>query len=189
MASVHRLERASIPAVRGRNGGFTLVEIVISIVLLGILAAVGSSMISDSATVANITNLNQTSLSQSRYAVERLAREIREVRLVNNAYDINISTSPATNLTFTKSDGVVVSITQSGMNLTLGYPSSSSALTNEVESFSLSFFAIDGTTTVLNNTDVRFVQITLTTKNNATGVTSTQRTRVALRNAPGPVGI
>lgn len=189
VASVHRPEGASIPAVRWRNGGFTLVEIVISIVLLGILAAVGSTMISDSTTVANVTNLNQTSLSQSRYAVERLVREIREVRLVGNAYDISDKT--VISLRFFKSDGVEVSIAQSGSNLSLGYPPvSSSFLTNEVEvvsgvpSFSLSYLDIDGTTTA-NNTDVRFVQIALTTKNLATGVTSAQRTRVALRNAPG----
>lgn len=164
-------------------------EIVISIVLLGILAAVGSTMISDSTTVANVTNLNQTSLSQSRYAVERLVREIREVRLVGNAYDISDKT--VVSLRFFKSDGVEVSIAQSGSNLSLGYPPvSSSFLTNEVEvvsgvpSFSLSYLDIDGTTTA-NNTDVRFVQIALTTKNLATGVTGTQRTRVALRNAPG----
>lgn len=178
---------SSTPALCERNGGFTLVEIVISIVLLGILAAVGSTMISDSATVANVTNLNQTSLSQSRYAVERLAREIREVRLVSNAYDISTRTSNS--MTFTKSDGVVVAITLSSANLSLGYPpGSSSFLTNEATVFSLSYLAVDGTPS-LNNTDIRFVQIALTTKNLATGVTSTQRTRVALRNAPGPVGI
>ncbi len=62
------------------NCGFTLVELIIVIVLLGMLAAVGSSMLSDSFKTTLIVNAGNASEGQARYVLERIAREIREVK-------------------------------------------------------------------------------------------------------------
>lgn len=169
-----------------RSDGFTLVEIVVSIVLLGILAAVGSTMIADSVTTANISNRNQASISQARYAVERLAREFREVRLVANAYDI--TTNASNGVTFTKSNNQAVCVRLAGSHLQLAYSANCNndpeLLTNQASAFALSYLDISGAATV-DPTSVRFVEINLTTSDPATGVTTTQRTRVGLRNFPG----
>jgi len=102
----------SLPRIR-RSSGFTLVEIVISIVLLGILAAVGSNMIYDSFRTTRLVDANQASRAQLRYAVERLAREIREVKYVSQGTAMN----GATNYT-----GYCIQSLGSGNSLTFNKP-------------------------------------------------------------------
>ena len=172
-----------------RQHGFTLVELVITIVVLGILAAVGSSMISDTFTTARIVNSSQASADQARYATERLAREIREVQFSGNAYAISSTMSPAAStMAFTRtiSDlGVTATVTvaRSGTNLTLGYssPATTSTLATDVTAFTLDFLALDNTPTTLASA-VRFVVIKITVTDTTSGQAITQQTRVALRN-------
>jgi prepilin-type N-terminal cleavage/methylation domain-containing protein len=181
--------RHPIAAAR-RQRGFTLVELVITIVIMGILAAVGSSMISDSFTTARMVNASQSSADEARYAVERLAREIREVQYTSSTkrYNISSTLSPAaTAMTFTRTIGgtdVTVTIAKSGSALTLGYssPAATSNLSTQVTGFSLDFLQADNTATTLT-TAVRFVVITLTVTDATSGQAIKQQTRVALRNA------
>jgi prepilin-type N-terminal cleavage/methylation domain-containing protein len=85
-------ERFSLSGIslKRRASGFTLIELVISIVLLGILAVVGSNMMSDSFTTTRIVNASNVNAGQARYAVERLVRELREVKYASS------STNPKT---------------------------------------------------------------------------------------------
>jgi len=138
--------------------GFTLVELVICIVLMGILAAVGSSAVSDSFTTTRMVDADTASKSRGRYALERLAREIREIKYVCNSFCITSTmpapVSPATtawtaNLVFQKADPnatpdmtvcsnsadtatKTVTINKSGANLTLSYlvPPATTAVTS-----------------------------------------------------------
>jgi prepilin-type N-terminal cleavage/methylation domain-containing protein len=184
------------PTIR-RSSGFTLVELIISIVLIGILAAVGSSMIADSFTTTRMVNAENASEGQARYALERLAREIREVKYVSSGATGNycITTMTATNLVFTKTVSgtpsavcgtadTTVNINYSSPNLTLG----GAFLTTQVDTtaaipFRFNYYQSDGTTTATNTLDIKFIQITLTVKDPTSGQSISQRTRVALRNA------
>ena len=163
--------------------GFTLVELVIGIVLIGILSVVSTSMIADSFTTTRIVDASQVSAAQARYAIERIAREIRETQYQTfypSTYVINTFT--ATQLVFTKSNNVTVTINKSGSNLTLGYssPATTSLLTNQVGSFALAYYDIFGAQT--NNVSaIRFVQVSLTVTD-PSGQGIAQRTRIALRN-------
>lgn len=170
--------------------GFTLVELIMTIVIMGILAAVGSSMISDTFTTARMVNASQSSADEARYALERLAREIREVKYVTGAYSIGSTMSPAaTNMVFTRNingTDVTVTINKSGTNLTLGYssPAVSSTLSTQVigaNDFALRFLTIANADTTLAS-DVRFVVISLKVTDATSGQVTTQQTRVALRN-------
>jgi prepilin-type N-terminal cleavage/methylation domain-containing protein len=177
---------AVVPARKQR--GFTLIELIITIVILGILAVVGSSMISDTFTTSRMVNASQASADEARYAVERLAREIREVKYAGAAYGISSTMSPsASNMVFTRTINgadVTVTINKSGTNLTLGYssPAATSTLSSQVSGFTLGFLKLDNTATTLAS-DVRFVVITLTVTDATSGQSITQQTRVALRNA------
>jgi len=178
---------ARLPAtrrcLRGAHG-FTLIELIITIVLLGLLGAVGVTMISDSFDTSRRIDASETNSGQARYALERMEREIREVRYSGGAY--SITTRTASSMVFTKGDGVTVTLTNSGGDLTLGYssPATTSPLANRVSSFALAYYQADGITPATSNSDIRFVQISLTLYDSSTGGRSiAQRTRIALRNA------
>ena len=179
----------SRPRIR-RSSGFTLVELIIVIVLLGILAAVGSNMISDSFTTTRMVDASQASTAQARYALERLAREIREVKFTGTAFTVNyaITTMNATNMVFTRTingTDVTVTISSSGGNLTLLYTppgGTASTLASQVSGFALSYLDVAGTATT-DTSLVRFVVIDLTLTDATSGQSISQRTRVALRNA------
>jgi prepilin-type N-terminal cleavage/methylation domain-containing protein len=163
------------------QAGFTFIELIIVMVLLGILAAAGSTMIADAMTAGRLSTLSDSSGSQARYAIERIARELREMEFGTLGYEI--TTMQATSLSFTKKDGTVVSITSAAPNLNMQYsPGATAALTNQLSSIAFAYYDIDALTTTSVN-DVRFIQVTLTVVNTDTGATDTQRTRVFLRNA------
>lgn len=178
------------------NGGFSLIELIISIVLLGLLAAVGANMLSDSFDIAYMLNTSQSTASQARYTLERLEREIRETQYTGGAYTI-VGTPTGTSFKFTKADGVTVTIANSGSDLTIGYsdpttistdPVTTSTLTSQVVTLGnpplLAYYKNDGVTETTSGADIRFVEIKLTLR----GPSKTEqqdivlRTRVALRN-------
>ncbi len=182
-----------------RNSGFTLIEIIITIVLIGILAVVGSSMISDSFTTTRMVNASHASASEARYALERLAREIREVKFVSSGDTDNycITTMTTATLVLRKSipgslpgcstadNTVTITWSNSNDTLTLGYSSPATTLltlSDQVTSFSLTYFQNDGTEAT-NNSNIRFVVINMTVRDLTSGRSIQQRTRVALRNA------
>lgn len=181
-------------------------EVIISIVLLGMVAAVGTSMLKDTFDTARTVNADNASAGQARYALERLAREIREVKFASTSNGTTCSnatsgyciTAPATlpapaspltvssaaPLTFDNGANASVSITvttdANGLTKTLnlnGY-----ALCSNVTSLLAVFYDISDSAAAPTMSTVRFVQLTLTVTDPTSGQITAQRTRVALRN-------
>jgi prepilin-type N-terminal cleavage/methylation domain-containing protein len=164
--------------------GFTLVEMVIAIVVLGIVAVVGAQVIVNGMQAASLAADNNETLSKINYATERMVREIRETQrnpLLTSDYEI--ATRTASIFAFTKSDGVTVTLTSGAPLLTIGYnsPAGTFTLTDQVTSASFTYYQLDGVTISDTNANIAFVEISLTLTS-ATGFTSSQRVRVALRN-------
>jgi len=175
------------------SAGFTLVELIISIVLVGMLATVGSKMIASGFATARMINADNASTEQARYVMERLARETREIKYSSSGGNYCISAMTATNLVFSKTSGsydptcatnaITVTINKSGTNLTLGYnPGVTSAtLGDQVSAFTLSYLDINGAATTSTST-VKFIVIAVERTDPTSGQIISQRTRIALRN-------
>jgi prepilin-type N-terminal cleavage/methylation domain-containing protein len=187
------------PMTRGQRG-FTLVEMIMTIVLLGIMAGLGSSMIADVFRTSLLVNSGDASTAEARYALERIARELRETKYITTGYVIS-SPSPlasASSITFTRAiNGVdtVITIAQNSSNVDITYAtangSSTSTLVSGVSGFTVAFLGmtVDATTNALtvgtttSTLAVKEVVITLAITDPASGRAISQQTRVGLRNA------
>lgn len=183
---------------RARSAGFTLIELLLVMVLLGILGAVGSSMISDSFSVTRMLDSGNASEAEARSALERLAREIREVKRLGSG-SLCIDTRTETQLVFRKADAGssdllgcatesnTVTITFAAPDLTLGYSSPgavSATLTSRLAAGGFTYLQRDGTSVATGTTDLHFVRIDLTVSDATSGQSLPLRMRVALRNIP-----
>ena len=166
-----------------RQRGFTLLELVVGLVVLALLgAAAGYGLIGGTLAFSNTADGIQT-LGKLRYASERMAREVREIRRnPGNPALYDIGTMNATTLAFTKSDGVTVTLTSAPPQARLAYstPGGTHTLTDEVSSLAFSYLQADGSTAATGNGDVAFVEVELELARS--GNNYPQRTRVALRN-------
>lgn len=150
-----------------QTSGFTLIEMVIVIVLLGIIASFAGKLLLQSARSAHTQYNTAETLEPARLALFRIAKDIRNIRS-NTATDLNISS--ANQLILTTSSGKKITYSLSGTQLLLNR----NALANHVSSLSFNYYNSAGssTTTV---TDVHYirVQLTVAQNNNATRLQTT----------------
>jgi len=182
-----------------------LVELVVAIVLIGILAAVGSNMLSDSFITTRRVNDSNAGKAEARYVLERMAREIREIKFIDASNycvaQINgveamtpqrfVFDKRSNNLSLDRQncsiDSNRVTLDYVAPNLTLAYatPAISATLSNRVApgGFAMRYLQSDGITPSSSGATLAFVEVSLTV-NDATGVQGfPQRMRVALRNS------
>lgn len=166
--------------------GFSLVELVVSVVVLGVLAAVTAPVFTSSMRVYVESDAHLTTLSKARFATERIARELREVRYdaSNSRYDFGPIS--ATSMVFTKQDSTTVTVAAAGANVNLRYapPNITAPLTDELSAVNFRYCTALETppACTADASNVASVEVTLTLANR--GATHTQRVRVALRNQP-----
>lgn len=162
--------------------GFTLIEMSMVIVILGILAAATTPLLTNSFRAYETNQSNMVTLSKLRYATERIARELREVRFNGTNYEIASMT--ANTLSFTKNDvaSTIVTIASAPPLATLQYstPAMTSTLTDQVTSLQFEYYDISDAATA-SNVDVAYVDVVLTLTDPNSGA-AVQRTRIALRN-------
>lgn len=162
--------------------GFTLIEMSMVIVILGILAAATTPLLTNSFRAYETNQSNMVTLSKLRYATERIARELREVRFNGTNYEIASMT--ANTLSFTKNDvaSTIVTIASAPPLATLQYstPAMTSTLTDQVTSLQFEYYDISDAATS-SNVDVAYVDVVLTLTDPNSGA-AVQRTRIALRN-------
>ena len=192
-----------LPCARRHEQGFTLVEAVISVGLIGFLAVTATFFWVDSFGLVRTVNADSAAIADGRALLERLAREIREVKYNPSSGAYCVSTMSATQMVFNKTSGdliaacsgvaptganndIAVTIQQSGSNLNLGYagtlaaPAATRALTSYASSFGIRYLDA-GYAVTASAGALRFVELTLTLQ--PPGVQATQtRTVVALRN-------
>ncbi len=131
--------------------GFTLIELIIVIVLLGILAAVSGKMLMQglSALIAG-QNAVQANWAGT-IAMERMSRDIHQVR---SAADI--STASSSQFTFTDMNGNSISYTLSGSSVMRN----SQALADGISALTFSYYDKNGNSTAVI-ANISYVNISL----------------------------
>ena len=170
------------PSNRSIPRGFTLIEMTMVIVILSVLAAATTPLLTNSFRAFETNQTNLVTLSKLRYATERIARELREVAF--NGTNYQIAPMGANTLSFTKNDAAstVVTITSAPPLVMLQYstPAMSATLTDLVSSLQFQYFDINDVATA-SNVAVAYVDVVLTLTDPNSGA-AVQRTRIALRN-------
>jgi len=169
--NIHQKKRS-----RRRPGkaGFTLIEIVITIVLIGILAGVAAIIIMQGVRAYSDEQTRSDVHYQAQLAVERMAREARVIR---SCADITGPANPSDTLSFTDINGTAVSYTVNAVTKVLSRGADVLA-TGITSAQPFQFLKNDGTTTTscVSPNDIWFIEINVTSTQ---GTESLQiRTRV-----------
>ena len=130
---------------KSRREGITLIELVIGMVLIGIVALVVANALSTGITGFFVVDYRKEALDQARIAMDRMAKEIRNLR--NNA---SVSTSSSSQFCFTDTEGTIIDYAYSSSNIvrdtgncTAG--GGSTLATNIAASFSFAYIQANGT--------------------------------------------
>lgn len=140
---------------RHAQHGFSLFELVMVIVLLSIVAVLGSQMLSSGFsayfTGRDIINADW----QGRFALERMNKELRTIRTATAA-DLDVTLAPAA-ISFVDIEGNNINYSLAGTSLTRnGIP-----LADGVNSMTFSYIQPDGITTAALATEVYYVSVAL----------------------------
>lgn len=171
------------PPQAHRQAGFTLFEITISVVLLGLLGVVGSTMISSSVITTQLQSRNQQTYASARYAMERMRRDIREIAFDTDSGNVSITVMNTSQLVFDKSGPAglsPISLNYSGSTLTLTTAAGSGILASELSAFALDYLDASGQSTP-NANDVRAIRVAMTISA-PQAQTLSLSTTIALRN-------
>ncbi len=163
--------------------GFTLIEIIISIVLVGIIAGVAALIIMKGVRAYSDETSRSNVHYQARLAMERMARE---VKIARNCGAIIPMAHPAATLAFTDINNIGVAYSLVGTNL---MRNAADILAQNVTALQFQFLDINGNPTaspgptcgvLLANTWL--IEITMTVTDPQTAEFVNMRTRVQPRN-------
>lgn len=172
----------SFPGLLRASGGFTLLEMVVSMVILGILGATGATLLTGGLDAYETGREQLDTLGKARLAADRLAWEIRQTAYRGTTYDI-ILLSPS-QFRFVKTDGEIVTVDSSGTTMQLTYNSVGFAapLLDRVSALTFGYYQADGQTVASVASQVRYVEVSFTASNSVDSVA--RRVRIALREKP-----
>jgi prepilin-type N-terminal cleavage/methylation domain-containing protein len=164
--------------------GFTLIEIVVVMIVLGIMALMGSFGLERAMDGYNLARENSQISQKAQNALDRLAIELSNIPFNGGLGRYTISAGTAGSLTYTATFGganEVHTISQVGDQLRLD----NQPLTDLVIGNGLQFTYLNaGGTTLGGGTDpaLRMIQISLSLRGPRVNVTRTFNTRVALQS-------
>jgi len=164
-----------------RVEGLSLVELVMVIVILGVLAAfIGPILFNAMRSYDSGQNAVLTQ-AKLRYALERMTRELREIRRqTTDATFADVTAMGATSIAFFKTDGTRVVLAAAGNQINLSYSTLTGMLTDQLGAFSLAYFQQNGVTAPATSASLAFVQISLAVSEGSNLYSG--RVRVDLKN-------
>lgn len=153
--------------------GFTLVEMVLSIALIGVLAGVLGVALFQGVKGFDLVSSRKSALAQARLAMERM---VREMRLIQQSSDV-VNVGSSTQFGFEYPDGTPIAYSLSGGNLVRN----TDVLARNVNALTFTYLDSAGTVTA-TAAQVRSVRVQLTLNAPHAQGTLTLRTQVFLRN-------
>lgn len=184
-------------ASRQGQYGFTLMEIVLGLVLLGLLSMVGTTMVSSGFYTTMKLSDEQLTHASARYAMERLAREIREIQFnpttgVSGISSTLMSSSQLSFVKTTMTGTAYVSFRYTpNANPALGTlqmsyfqddASPANVLTRNLKSFSFTYLADSSGTVATTPNSVRFIRVDMVVVLSAAAAELPLTTLIKLRN-------
>ena len=161
--------------------GVTLIELVITMVLMGLVAVIVANVFSTGVKGSLVTDYRKEALDQARVAMERMRREIRNL---NNS--ASVTTGTATQFCFTDTESTLIDYNYSNPaiirdtgNCAAG---GGATLATNITSFSFTYLRADATTTdaAFSAANTKLIRITLTSY--ISGESVTLQTEVWPRN-------
>jgi prepilin-type N-terminal cleavage/methylation domain-containing protein len=144
-----------------KNAGFSLIEIVMVIIIIGIIAAIASRILMQGVS-AYLTNINIINSDwQGRIALERMVRDIRAIRSPTD-----ITTASASTLAFTNTSGTSISYTLSGSTITLN----GNVLADGIASLTFTYYDSSNAITATPSA-IRYILISINVTQNNTNLT------------------
>lgn len=128
---------------RGANGGFTLVELVIVIVVAGLIAGTFVRYITEGTRMFEQVDTRKELMMEARQALMRTVREIRQIRS-----SVDVVAADATNLAFFGVQDSLVSFSWTGLpgdGLLMTRGALTAAVAASVDSLAFSYLKVDGT--------------------------------------------
>ena len=156
-----------------KRRGFTLVELVLSIALVGVLAGVLGVALFQGVKGFDLVSSRKSTLAQARLAMERM---VREIRLIQQSSDV-VNVSSTTQFNFEYPHGTSIQYALSGGNLMRN----TDVLARNVNALAFTYLDGAGVATA-TAAQVRSVRIQLTLNAPNSHGTLTLRTQIFLRN-------
>ena len=163
---------------KGRMEGFTLIELILTMVLIGIIAYIVAIALSTGIKAYFMTDFRKEALDQARIAMERMTKEIRNVSSLGRSIDgdgftdAEIGTANGTQFCFNDVNGQTISFRYDGANyiyreewtpanLAACPSAGGNILAASVAALNFRYILADGSTTLTpaDPTDVRRIQI------------------------------
>ena len=144
-----------------KNSGFTLIELIMVLVILGIIAAVTSKILATGLS-GYLVSKNLTEADwQGQLGLERMVRDLRETRSPSD-----ITTATSTQFVFTNISGSSVTYQLTGTNLMRN----TQILASGVNSLTFNYYDANGTITAVTSA-ISYIRITLNITLNSTNFT------------------
>lgn len=156
--------------------GFTFLELIMVIVITGIIVGMSATLVSQGFRAYFTAKQLLLSDTVGGYVFERMTRELHNIR--SNA-DFTVSSTTATSITFTTSEGNTITYQLSGNQLLNISNSGTTVLADKVQSLNFSFFDNSGNAT---STNVHYIVISMGIIVNGSGTVTNLTTGVYLWN-------